>query len=175
MATRDWLEKIEQLNKMLHPDFNFADLYEEQWEVEENIIAIVKNLYKQKDINNCCEFYQCGASSINNTPVSLYRILYLINPTGIDFNDMYKSALFYVISPCSKFLIQFYLFKYELAVYFYCTKEHLCSETIYFWGGAPDADNKVSCTSDIGNLWFDTIVQVINRKYNIYPGNDFVV
>ena len=35
--------------------------------------------------------------------------------------------------------------------------------------------NEQSCSSEIGNLWFETLLMCLNHELDVYPGSDFVV
>lgn len=120
--------------------------------------------------------YECGSYEVQDTPKVLYRLLYLIRPEKIDFSDMDNSkTLIEFCSPCYNFCASIRFYNYELGVYFHCSKKNVESQGKTVIRGWPSADNGCKCISEEGNLWFNTLIECLNREYEIYPGNNFCV
>lgn len=116
----------------------------------------------------------------SDTPRDFYRLLYLTNPVGLSFTDMYSDGLFGVTSPCGRFAMAFYFHKYELAAYQYVTKE-LAVRTREERGpfsitcGVPGSDNGVATMDKDAARWFRMVDMALGREWCVYGGNDFVV
>ena len=117
----------------------------------------------------------CGGHLFSDTPAALYRAMYLGMPKQIDFSDMYKGGLVDFCSPCYRFVASFSLWKYEAGFYFGCARECAEGRPDEIRGGWPSCDNGVRCKSELGNKWFSAIVKALERSWDVYPGNDFVV
>lgn len=128
------------------------------------------------------EYGECGSTGrhagdvlITDTPRSLYRLLYLVKPKAVDFSDMYKSEMFHFFSKDFRFLVQVYLFKYELGLYFYCLPELLEGKGRGVWAGMPGANNGYLCKDEAGRKFFEMVAKAANYKWMVYGGNDFEV
>lgn len=60
---------------------------------------------------------KCGVAA------GVYRLAYLVKPRRVNFGNMYKCGLFRIFSPDRRFMCRVELFKYDLALYFYCRPE----------------------------------------------------
>jgi hypothetical protein len=116
----------------------------------------------------------------SNTPADLYRLLYLCEPVGLDFDDMYGCGLFGIVSPCHRFAMNFYLHQYELAAY-QRVKKSLAVRTREEHGpfvikcGIPGADNGVATKDADAVAWFEMVGSALRRSWDVYPGNGFKV
>lgn len=117
----------------------------------------------------------CGSYGFEDTPKSFYRLLYLVHPI-VDFSDMYKpGTLIEICSPDYNFRAGMEFHKYELAARFGCAKEYAIGREHMVQCGVPGSDNGIHCSSDIGKLWFETLIKCLNFELSVYPGNDFCV
>jgi len=117
---------------------------------------------------------------LEDTPRCLYRLLYLVEPDSVDFSDMYKTGeLFRFYSLDRHFAVLVELFKYEIALYFYCREELVersrDSTAISLSGGWASCNNGVRCSDPLGRRWFELVVKAASRKWTVYGGNDFEV
>jgi hypothetical protein len=149
-------------------------------DANEEPLELFRQCYRVHDYahgNRPVKTMPCGSCAVPDTPKALYRLLYLLQPEHpIDFSQMYKSgSIVEVCSPDYQFCAAVQFFKYELGIYFHCTGEHHNGEFPFLTAGWPGADNGQECTSDIGNLWYKTLIKCLTHEITIYPGNDFVV
>ena len=111
----------------------------------------------------------------SDTPRDLYRLLYLLCPVGVRFNDMYGGGIEGITSPCRRFAASFYFHKYELAAHLLVVprlamrwRAALVESSIAGSGGmqtkSPDA-----------LAWFEMIDLALTRKWRVYPSNKFEV
>ncbi len=168
-------EKLELLQRMLSPDFDW-----DQSTYNGSIEDLFKECYiwhsYKKQGNRPIGTLECGSASFKNTPKAMYRLFYLLCPEEVDFSAMYKSGtLVEVCSPDYNFGASFQFYKYELGVYFHYAEEFHNKKHNPIIAGWPGADNGQRCTSEIGNLWFETLIKCLNHKHHVYPGNNFVV
>lgn len=120
--------------------------------------------------------YPCGSKRIKDTPESLYRVLFLFRPSAISFGDMYKTTLFTLVSPDYSLVAEIDLFKYELGVYFQASREHISGTRQHaVQGGAPGIDNGIAVQSETAKAWCSFLVELVQRKWMVYGGNDFEV
>lgn len=122
---------------------------------------------------------EVGNIKFGETPSDFYRLLYLCKPVGLDFDDMYGCGLFGITSPCARFAMQFYFHKYELAA-FQLVVSDLAERTrperaLSIHCGIPGSDNGVATTDRDAIQWFGMVRIALNRKWGVYPGNDFEV
>ncbi len=119
---------------------------------------------------------ECGGSEVRDTARGLYRLLYLSGPDSLDFSDMYKTGGFIdLLSPDGSFVAHAELWKYELMLRFGASAEHLTVRRCGIVAGIPTARNGVEPKSPLLKKWCDTLVLALNSKWEVYPGNDFVV
>lgn len=118
----------------------------------------------------------CGSVKLKDTPRSFYRLMYLARPKGINFDDMYKSGgLLTLCSPDCQFVAHVEFWKYELALRFESTAEHITGRRSPIVCGVPGARNGVSATSPLLKTWCDTLQLCLKSKWDVYPGNNFRV
>jgi hypothetical protein len=119
--------------------------------------------------------FECGSHRASDTTTCLYRALFLFGPKVVDFSDMYKTSLFCIVSPDDRFLVQFYLYKFELGLYFFCDKESLEDDGRMCIAGMPGVNNGLRCTDPAGQLFFEVVKQLVETEHEIYGGNNFSV
>lgn len=177
-SVADYAGTLDKLNEMFSEGYDWAA----HWERDEFGAGpedLFKSVYLWHDYrlgNREVPAVSCGGHSFEDTPKSLYRALFLLKPSEIDFSDMYKTGtLIDVVSPCKQFVISLQLWKYELAMYFRCAKEYAAGQRSGIVGGWADCDNGVKCSSELGNKWFDVAVKALEREWTVYGGNDFCV
>ena len=166
-------EKLKLLQKMMSPDFEYD-------EDSADIRELFNEHYKQhsyaKQGNRPTGTLECGSSKFKDTPKTLYRLFYFLSPDSVCFDDMYKSGtIIEIVSPDYNFGASFQFYKYEIGVYFHCSPEYHNKERNQIVCGCPSADNGQRCLSDVGNLWFETLVLCLNHEHEVCPGNSFVV
>lgn len=122
------------------------------------------------------EVFECGSTGLEDTPKSLYRALFLLKPQhSLCFARMYKGSLIQVAAPNNTLAASIEFFKYELALYFYATKEHIQGNGSSIISGLPGADNGVRFSTEVAAEWFSLLTDVLNREWEVYSGNDFIV
>lgn len=171
--TLTFSEQVASVNEMLDPGFEYED-YEDR-SVDDEFRACIK--FIEIDSENAKKYIACGSVGFEDTPSSLYRLLWLCQPKeAIDFSDMYKQALFSFTSSDERFVVQAYLYKYELGLYFYALRELVdTSEASGIIGGWPGADNGLRCTDPDGQAFFKMIEAALNTIFLVYGGNNFEV
>ena len=108
----------------------------------------------------------CGSAAVDDTPKALYRLLYLLEPRSVDFSEMYKSdGVIEIHSPDYQFCAAVQFYEYKLGLYFHCAVEHR--------GGMSECVQ--DCISELGQRWYEVLVECLNHELSVYPGNDFVV
>ena len=118
----------------------------------------------------------CGSTAFDDTPKTLYRLLYLLGPSQVDFSEMYKSGgIVEIHSPDYEFCASVQFFKYELGLYFHCAVEHHGGASCNIQAGWPGADNGEYCASELGNRWYKVLVEYLSHELAVYPGNNFMV
>lgn len=120
-------------------------------------------------------FTSFGSTPVTNTPEALYRLLFLLNPTSVDFSNMCKSKLFTFSSCDGRFWVDVHLFKYELGLYFSAPKETVIGQGRDFFAGHPGADNGWSLSDEDGQRFFEMVKMAANYEWTVYSGNDFKV
>lgn len=155
-------------------------LASEDGEYEAREFIIRTGLYKIHDYASMGDrpvgTYPCGSKRIKDTPKSLYRVLFLFRPSAISFDDMYKTTLLTLVSPDYSLVAEIDLFKYELGVYFQASREHVSGTRQHaVQGGAPGTDNGIAIQSETAKAWCSFLVELIQREWMVYGGNDFEV
>lgn len=119
---------------------------------------------------------ECGGMMIEDTPKSLYRILFLAQPKQLDFSDMYKTGGWIdLVSPDYHFVAHVELWKYELAVRFSASREHVTGRMSDIQCGIPGSNNGISGASPLLAAWQECLTLCLNSKWNVYGGNNFTV
>lgn len=164
-------EQIDLIMAMLQDDFDY-EAHDYPQIGEEFRRTISTNVTEAE-----AKYIECGSCDLEDTPYALYRLLWLVNPSEpIDFSDMYKHEVLAFMSADKRFLVSAYLFKYELALYFYALRELVdTSEASAVWAGMPGAYNGTRCTDDDGNAFFEMVRTVLNTEHCVYGGNNFDV
>jgi hypothetical protein len=147
---------------------------------EYEVREILSGLYKVHDYesmgNRPVGTYDCGSVELADTPKALYRALFLFKPVGLSFKDMYKGTLLTLASPDYSLVATVEFFKYELAVYFSASKDHVSgTKGSAIIGGAPGSDNGIQFKGEVATAWFGFLVDLLNRQWMVYGGNDFEV
>lgn len=168
-------QKIDRVLEMLKPEYDWDKHYEQRDhdDLEDLFRECAPLGWPEGDEGK--KYCGCGSIEVGDTPAALYRLLYLLKPKSMDFSDMYKSHLFGIFSADKRFLVDVYLFKYEIGLYFYCPKEVLGGKGSFVVGGWPGADNGWNCTDEDGNAFFEMIREAVNYTWQVYPGNNFEV
>lgn len=173
----DYLADLELLESMLTDDFDWEKWWDDP--AEEDPGEIFRRVYKWHDYregNRPRGVVDCGSVKFEDTPRSLYRALFWVAPSFVDFSDMYKTGtLIDLCSPDYDFLCSLQLFKYELGAYFECAEQHKEGRLSMIQGGWPGCDNGVRCKSDLGKKWFGVIVRALTQEWSVYSGNNFSV
>jgi len=175
-------QKLNKIKEMLSPNYN----WEAHWNGIENetientsINELIRKCYLWHDYrkgNRPKAIYDCGSMKFSDTPKVLYRMLYLIQPSQIDFSHMYKTGtLVDIVSPCYNYLASFQLWKYEASLYFGCPHEDLAGRSYIVICNIPGSDNGLYCKNPLGLLWFEVIQMALNFEYDVYSGNNFKV
>lgn len=119
----------------------------------------------------------CGSFEIEDTPKSLYRLLFLARPESVKFSTMYKSeSLFALTSPDGEFVADIQFYKYELGVYLSAEPKHVDqSKRSGIIGGMPGCDNGEKIQTPELKAWADLLKKCLSSKWLVYGGNDFEV
>jgi hypothetical protein len=117
----------------------------------------------------------CGSVKLADTPKSLYRCMFLFRPERVSFQAMHKRGLLTLVSPDYKLVASIEFFKYELGLYFSATPEHTTGRGSTVINGGPGADNGVQPHGDVAVAWFGLLRELLDREWEIYGGNNFVV
>lgn len=165
----DYKSKLEKLKEMLSPDYD----WEAHWDQagSKDVGDTFRECVHLVGPDETGDWFQCGSFGFDNTAKVLYRALYLLRPKSVDFTDMYKSELFCFCTPDRRFLCQFYLFKYEAAVYCFAPREAIGGQGSAIIAGAPGADNGWFCNDETGSLFFDVVKAALEHAG--YPGSDW--
>lgn len=162
----------DELLKMLQPDYD----YDEHWE---KYVEPVEEYFKQVitlEVPENLELFECGSYRPSDTPKCLYRILWLLGPSGVNFDDMYKCELFMFLSRDKRFAVEVALFKYELGLYFYAPKSAIdTSQMSFLQAGWPGANNGQTLTDEDGKKFFEIVKLAIEAEWCVYGGNNFEV
>ena len=165
---------IKKVLKMLSPDFD----WEKHWENQEaeTLEEAFKKCVKLVSSDKGKDYQDCGSYKVENTPRSMYRLFYLLEPKKVDFTNMYRGELFSFVSADERFLVRVSLFEYELALYFLAQKDLVDnSEGVCVPSAWPGADNKVRLTDPLGVDFFEMIKKVVEHSLEVYPVGEFRV
>ncbi len=119
--------------------------------------------------------YDCGSTRLKDTPKSLYRTLFLFTPERLSFKEMYKGTLLTLVSPDYNLVASVEFYKYELAIYFSASKEHVEGRGSGVICGLPGSDNGIRFKGEIAQAWFGLITGLLDREWCVYGGNNFDV
>ena len=121
-----------------------------------------------------CDLYECGSERLADTPKSLYRALWLFDVEARR-TVQYKGRLVDIVSPDGTMLASIEFYKYELAVYFNASRSHIQGQSSAVLCGLPGFDNGVQPGSETARAWFGLLVELLNRTWLVYAGNNFEV
>lgn len=173
MTDTPWMDTAKLLIASMGEDFDWDSEEAEDLYFPDDFRSVVKIVPEGFD-KPLAEF---GSKKMEDTPYSLYRLLWLCKPKSVDFSDMYKTQLFCVMPPDESCLVQVYLYKYALALYFYAPKSDL--EMTFNNGGVlsgvPGSDNGWRCANENVNLFIDLLVKAAETEHIVYSGNSFEV
>lgn len=172
-TAKHWTDTAKLLIAAMAEDFDWGSEEAEELYFEDSFHSVVKIVPDDFD-KPFCEF---GSHKTEYTPDSLYRLLWLCRPKSVSFADMYKAPLFSVMPPDESCVVQLYLFKYELALYFYAPRVDITS-TFNNHGvisGAPGHNNGWTCTNENVNLFTQLLVKAAESEHEVYGGNNFAV
>lgn len=170
----EWIDIVKNLLAQLKLKDAEDESYEGDFQFREDFKSIIVVTDDDDDLNHLWEY---GSYRTEYAPDSLYRLLWLCRPSKVDFSDMYKTTLFEFTPPDKSCLIQVYLFKYELALYFFAKKEDIEQE----WNnggiisGAPGSSNGFRCKNENTNLFTELVTEAVETIFTIYGGNNFEV
>ena len=120
--------------------------------------------------------YSCGSERMEDTPLVLYRAMFLFRPERVSFKDMYKDTFLTLVSPDYKLVADIEFFKFEIGVYFSAAREYIPSTQGHgVIAGHPGADNGVTFAGEIPSLWFGLLVKLLRNQWMVYSGNNFEV
>lgn len=119
--------------------------------------------------------YDCGSAPLKDTPKALYRAVFLFSPERLSFKQMYKGNLFTLVSPDYSLVASVEFFKYELAIYFSASKEHVEGHESGVICGAPGSDNGIRLKDELAQAWFGLITRLLDHEWGVYGGNNFSV
>jgi hypothetical protein len=153
---------------------------DESYDCEYDLRELLPHLYAIHDYptqgDRPIGVYPCGSERLLTTPASLYRALYLFKPKRVDFSSMYKTTLFSLVSPDYQLLVDVDLWKYELALYFNASREHIDgTKQPPVTSGLPGHDNGIHFIGERPTLWFGLLGKLLTREWSVYNGNDFCV
>ena len=169
----NWTDTAKLLIASMGEDFDWDSEEAESLDFEDDFRSVVKIVPDDLEV----EMVEFGSYRPTDTAAGLYRLLWLCKPKSVAFDDMYKTTLFCVMPPDQSCLIQVYLFKYALALYFYAPKSEVGS-TFNNHGvisGAPGHDNGWTCTNENVNLFVQLLVKTLETTQMVYGGNNFEV
>ncbi len=177
MNKPDYTETLNKLQAMFAGDFDWEEYHGEHGSEEpEDIFRTLFLWHDYRTGDRKVGTADCGGHHFDDTPKVFYRAMHLFQPSQIDLSDMYKTgSMIDFVSPCEQFMGSLQLFKHECQLYFSCVNEYRHTESRGIRGGWADCDNGETCTSDLGNKWFQTVVAALEREWMIYGGNDFTV
>jgi hypothetical protein len=192
-------ETIDRINALLDiGDKPTAEKADSEWEAEYDARDLVPEIYRlhrwEEDGDLTTSVQDCGSSPIKDTPAGLYRLLYLFAAQGgrwpagkiapqpgsrpwlLDFGDIGKSCgLFGILSPGGEFVAQPYFYKYELALGWRASREHIVGRERGVLCGVPGSDNGVNAASEELKAWQALLVRMLEREWDVYSGNGFRV
>lgn len=164
----DVVKKMKQLRKLLQngdPEGEAKDLFRKIYVLHEYNISG----------NRKVEVYECGSVALD-TPRALYRLLFLAQPTQVDFSDMYKSeSLFALTSPDHRFVADPQFYKYALMLSFSAQKDFVTGRPHTVQGGMPGIDNGIRSGSPVLTEWCDLLKVCLDHAWLVYGGNEFEV
>lgn len=172
-------QKVDQVRAMMQPEFDWGTYYD-----NENGYEDLDDLFRQCILVDDFEseadarrYIAAGSAKIEDTPASLYRVLYLLKPEKISFSDMYKISLLSFFSADKRFFVDVGFYKYELDLRFYALRELVdTSEATGVYCGVPGLDNGYHMKDEDGTAFFEMVKEAINSyKWPVYPGNNFEV
>jgi hypothetical protein len=170
---RTWTDTAKLLIASMGDDFDWDSEEAEEIDFTDDFRSVVKLVPDGFD-RPLAEF---GSRKMEDTASSLYRLLWLCEPKSVDFSDMYKTQLFCVMPPDESCLVQVYLYKYALALYFFAPKSDL-QMTFNNHGvlsGVPGSNNGWTCTNEAANLFIQLVVTAAETEHMVYGGNSFEV
>ena len=170
--------KIDRLMTMMADDFDWK-AYDPDGELDESL---------EDDFRECCSLIghdekwslvQVGSQKVEDTPKALYRALYLMRPTKLDFDDMYKSGLLEIGSPDRRYAVLVDFWKYTIGLYFYAPADTVPPKVAHgdlsIACGIPGVDNGWRTTDPVAQKFFALVSRALNRTWMVYSGNDFEV
>lgn len=174
---------IAHLEQITTPGFTWDEFYKTATDAESNAMYELPKRIKscmrvdRPDPEDERVWYPAGSYAPKcDTPVALYRWLYLLRPSNVSFVDMYKPALFTGYSIDERFAVSFCLYKYEFGIYFYCRdKDDLTGPGSAICGGWPGCDNGQNAGSVEAKAFFRMIELATETTWRVYPGNNFNV
>jgi hypothetical protein len=167
-------KQIEKVLEMISPDFD----WDKHWEQDsaESIEDEFRKCVKVVSPVKGGDYHDCGSYRAKDTPKGMYRLFYLLEPTKIDFSNMYRGDLFTFVSADERFLVRVSLFEFELGLYFLAPEETIDkSEAACVPAAWPGADNRIRCTDPVGMAFFEMIRAIVEHEYEVYPVGDFKV
>ncbi|GAH31408.1 unnamed protein product [marine sediment metagenome] len=122
-------ENLELLKRMMSPDYDWEKHHDEDRRSFDDVFGECYHWHDYRKGNRANKAVDCGSVGFEDTPKTLYRLLWLFQPDHVDFSDMYKTGtLLDFTDPEEKFVCSFQLYKYEAAIYFACPREFLIDE-----------------------------------------------
>jgi hypothetical protein len=174
--TSAYADDLQILEQMFAAGFDVEEWYESHVDAPEEVFRRVFVWYDYRKGDRTVVTANFGGHEFADTPRSLYRAFYLFEPEVADLSDMYKTGtLVDFCSPCGQFTCSFQLHKYAACVRFYCAQEYIEGTPTLCQGGWADCDNGLRCSSEFGMRWFHLAVKALEREWDVYPGNNFVV
>lgn len=169
-------QKIDLVRQMMTPAYDWESHYEQDHPDDLDDLfracVIVENAVSKEGK----KYVSAGSACVENTPDSLYRILYLLKPKHLDFSDMYKTRLLSFFSGDRRFFIDIGLYNYEMDLRFYALRELVdMSEATGVYCGVPGTDNGYRVTDEDGKACFAMVKEAVEYTWCVYPGNDFEV
>ena len=175
MTEQETSEKLDLLERMFQPDFDWAAWWEDHDVGADDVFRECYRWHDYSKGNRPFGTVDCGGIMCDDTPRALYRICFLAKP-AIDFGDMYKTgSMVDLCSPDYRFVASVQLWKYEVGVYFFCPPDLVAGTPHGVQAGRPSADNGVRCGDAFGNRWFELLGHALAREWDVYPGNNFRV
>lgn len=154
----DLVADLDLLNKTLEPGFEPTP---QQPSPETLFRHLYRNWAAGEDTPPYC-LARCGGLIFEDSPVALYRLAGLTEPSYVHFNNMAKSDCFLTLySICGTLGVGFKFWRHQLAAVFYCGAP---LREGAFKGDPPDnpVENKgVSCLNVTANQWFHTAVKAL--------------
>lgn len=144
-------------------------------EIEEEFRQCISTVVDDDGDDRYAKMVSCGSAKVTDTAKGLYRLLYLVRPKLVPFDDMYKNRLFMFTSEDGRCLVSVELYKYEIGLYFYAEKILVGGKGSCVTSGYPGADNGWDTTDATAKAFFDLVVKAANSEWDVYPGNDFTV